>query len=332
MADVFLSYAREDHSSARRLVAELEEQGWSVWWDEEILSGVHYDELIENKIREVGCVVVLWSRHSVASSWVRAEATTGLHREMIISLRIEPGVELPIEFTNVSTIDLAIEESLANSPEFARILRDIEATVRRRRRPLPEPQTPVRPEAGKQPHEVPIGQKPIRKSQLLPLAGVLAGLLAIGVAGWFAWTSLYRRSPSLLLRPPPVALTALQDGGSIEIWVGRGTGRKKLAEEHCDCRSSFLLGRSQPLSPDLHRRWRLELTALQTLPESSSQFSQTLLDWEGQRPLQPRIPGFKLTPETPLEILVKSRPGKVVARAETIVGQETLIDILLVGV
>ncbi len=33
MADVFVSYARSDKARVAPLVAAIEAQGWSVWWD-----------------------------------------------------------------------------------------------------------------------------------------------------------------------------------------------------------------------------------------------------------------------------------------------------------
>ena len=36
MADVFVSYKREDRSLARQLVRTLQERGFTVWWDSRI--------------------------------------------------------------------------------------------------------------------------------------------------------------------------------------------------------------------------------------------------------------------------------------------------------
>jgi hypothetical protein len=33
MADIFISYARKDRTTAQRLAGALETRGWSVWWD-----------------------------------------------------------------------------------------------------------------------------------------------------------------------------------------------------------------------------------------------------------------------------------------------------------
>ena len=46
MADIFVSYARSDKARVAPLVAALEAQGWSVWWDPEITPGDEFDALI----------------------------------------------------------------------------------------------------------------------------------------------------------------------------------------------------------------------------------------------------------------------------------------------
>ena len=67
MADVFISYAREDAASARRFARGFESSGLSVWWDDALRSGEAFDESIERALREASAVVVLWSPNSVAS-------------------------------------------------------------------------------------------------------------------------------------------------------------------------------------------------------------------------------------------------------------------------
>ena len=78
MADIFVSYARADKARVTPLVAALEAQGWSVWWDRQIVGGSHFDKATEDAIAAAKVVVVLWSHASVASHWVRAEAAWAL--------------------------------------------------------------------------------------------------------------------------------------------------------------------------------------------------------------------------------------------------------------
>ena len=70
---MFLSYDREDTDRARPLAVALEKAGHSVWWDRHIKSGAQYSKEIEAELKKADAVVVLWSKHSVDSAWVRDE-------------------------------------------------------------------------------------------------------------------------------------------------------------------------------------------------------------------------------------------------------------------
>ena len=77
MADIFLSYARPDLEVARSVAEDLETEGYSVFFDQQIGVGESWDALIEAEIEAAGCVVVLWSPTSRGREWVRNEARFG---------------------------------------------------------------------------------------------------------------------------------------------------------------------------------------------------------------------------------------------------------------
>ena len=75
MTDIFVSYSREDQPVARRFAENFEREGFSVWWDQALSPGEAFDQVTEQALEDAKAVVVLWSRTSVNSRWVRAEAT-----------------------------------------------------------------------------------------------------------------------------------------------------------------------------------------------------------------------------------------------------------------
>lgn len=77
MADLFISYAREDSARASAIASALEAEGFSVFWDSEIPAGQTWADFIETKLRNSVAVLVLWSAHSIQSLWVREEARMG---------------------------------------------------------------------------------------------------------------------------------------------------------------------------------------------------------------------------------------------------------------
>jgi adenylate cyclase len=106
MADIFISYAREDADTARRFAEAFESAGLSVWWDDALRSGEAFDETIERALREACAVVVLWSPRSVTSRWVRAEATQADRNHTLVPVVIEP-CQRPIIFELTHTTDLS---------------------------------------------------------------------------------------------------------------------------------------------------------------------------------------------------------------------------------
>jgi hypothetical protein len=76
--DIFLSYGHDDLSTASRFAKGFEREGFTVWWDASLRSGEAFDAAIESALKGAKAVVVLWSRTSVQSRWVRAEATVGI--------------------------------------------------------------------------------------------------------------------------------------------------------------------------------------------------------------------------------------------------------------
>jgi formylglycine-generating enzyme required for sulfatase activity len=135
MADIFISYARADRRKVRRFAEALEKKGWQVWWDLRIRSGSSFDRVIEQALEEARCVIVIWSRNSVESDWVRAEAGDGLERRILVSIAIDQELRLPLRFRNVHT-DLLLDLAVDRAPSvFNKIVADIETLTSR---PKPE--------------------------------------------------------------------------------------------------------------------------------------------------------------------------------------------------
>ena len=125
MSDIFISYARKDRPRAKVLASALEAKGWSVWWDRDIRSGKPFDRVIEEALAKAKCVIVVWSPDSVNSDWVRVEASEGLKREILIPVLIEKGVEPPLRFRQIQSVDLFDWDGTKSSPEFDKLVADI---------------------------------------------------------------------------------------------------------------------------------------------------------------------------------------------------------------
>jgi adenylate cyclase len=105
VADIFVSYARADKLRVAPLVAALEAQGWSVWWDPEITPGQEFDSQIAAALDAAKAVVVVWTPTSVDSRWVRGEAREAADRGILVPVRFE-AARLPIDARAMHTTDL----------------------------------------------------------------------------------------------------------------------------------------------------------------------------------------------------------------------------------
>ena len=130
MADVFVSYARGDKARVAPLVAAIEAQGWSVWWDPAITPGQEFDRQIGAELKLAAAVLVVWTPKSVGSRWVRGEAREGADRGILVPVRFE-GAELPIDVRALHTTDLDEWSQDQRSPQVQEMLRALGAIIAR---------------------------------------------------------------------------------------------------------------------------------------------------------------------------------------------------------
>ena len=232
MASVFLSYAREDIGKARPVASALEKAGHKVWWDPHMRGGAEFSRVIEEALKAADAVVVLWSRSSVESPWVRDEAAAGRDRGLLVPVSLD-GTEPPLGFRQFHTIDLSRWSGRGRVPRLAEIGSAIEGVVNRDDQPVTAAPPPAGKSSGRWPY--------------WPAAAVLAlAGLALALFLWRPW-----QGPSA----PSVAVVAAEPG----------TGSKALA------RDLFVqLGRLQATNADaLHlvddqaggAEFRLEVSA-----------------------------------------------------------------------
>ena len=84
--DVFVSYCRGDRSEVLPIIQLLEQAGYNVWWDGLLEAGSVFLHTTEQALEEASAVLVVWTKDSVNSNWVRDEATSGRDSKRLVPI------------------------------------------------------------------------------------------------------------------------------------------------------------------------------------------------------------------------------------------------------
>ena len=129
MAAIFLSYSRVDRRFAETLAQVLEGAGHSVWWDRRIDGGDEFSAKIEAELDRSDIVLVVWSKDSVNSRWVRDEAAVGGDRGMLVPVGID-GSFPPMGFRQFHTLDLTDWRAGKRDQRTAELLQSVERRLK----------------------------------------------------------------------------------------------------------------------------------------------------------------------------------------------------------
>lgn len=141
MADVFISYAREDRARADQIARGLQAMGLECFWDTEIPPGQTWADYIEGKLGACKAVIVLWSAHSTGSQWVREEARMGRDKGKLIPAMLDNS-PAPFGFGEVQAANLSNWNGQTNHPDWVRFANAVDQVARgpnAQPRPVPPP-------------------------------------------------------------------------------------------------------------------------------------------------------------------------------------------------
>ena len=130
VADVFISYKREDEAVVGRLVKALRGDGLSVWWDRDIPTGAPWEDTIEREHEAARALVVCWSKAAVASENVKAEARRARSRNRLVQTFVE-ACEPPMFFGERQGVDLSGWSGRTDDPRFKAARLEYEAEWQR---------------------------------------------------------------------------------------------------------------------------------------------------------------------------------------------------------
>ncbi len=171
---VFISYARADRPRVAAIAEAVTRAGYNVWWDALIDGGAEFARLIEQNLASADATVVVWSKNSVGSDWVRDEAAYARDRKCLVPVSLD-GTEPPLGFRQYHSIDLSKWRGAASDPEMLAIVRGVEA--------LSSPIPPARP-----PEKTQFSGSTTRRKVLLGSSLVAATAAGGGLIAFRPWS------------------------------------------------------------------------------------------------------------------------------------------------
>jgi hypothetical protein len=128
MADVFLSYKRDQRAEVELLATALRGLGLDVWFDASLSAGEAFSKEIDREVRAARIVLVCWSPEAAKSDWVTAEAQVGFP-DRIVSIYVSgpDGFEPPVPFNRLHVEDMRgwAARPSARDPAWLSVLRSI---------------------------------------------------------------------------------------------------------------------------------------------------------------------------------------------------------------
>ena len=121
MADIFISYAREDAGVAERLATALQQAGYSSWWDRKLTSGSRYLKETEAELKAARVVLVVWSKDSIQSHWVADEAAVGRDENRLAAVTFD-GSMPPLGFRQFQVTDFSHWKGAPDEPPFQNLI------------------------------------------------------------------------------------------------------------------------------------------------------------------------------------------------------------------
>lgn len=166
--DVFVSYKAEDRARLKPLVAALEVEGFTVWWDAHIGGGTDWREEIQRHLDAARCVIVAWSERSVGpeGQFVCDEAARAKKAGSYVPIKIDE-VDPPLGFGGIQALSFVSWKGKRAAPCFVALVAAVNAHLT---------------------GEAPMVRRAVvadpKVSRRTVMASGIGALLATGVGGW----------------------------------------------------------------------------------------------------------------------------------------------------
>ena len=125
---LFISYSHEDKAVAKQMAGALSQRGYGVFWDAKIPAGMTFDTYIYHELEQSDAVIVLWSKHSVDSDYVKEEAEYAKKNSVLVPLSIDT-TDPPFGFARIQSTDISGWHGSTKDPRWQTVVDSIEAIL-----------------------------------------------------------------------------------------------------------------------------------------------------------------------------------------------------------
>ena len=132
MADVFVSYKREDRRTVEDLSQALGDLGLTVWFDYSIEIGEDWAKRIQTELEEAKAIIVCWTPAACKSDWVRHEASVASQRKVMLPIILKHCTP-PALYASIHAANLADWDGSTTDERFLAILAPLERLTGRKR-------------------------------------------------------------------------------------------------------------------------------------------------------------------------------------------------------
>jgi hypothetical protein len=143
----------------------VEAEGYDVWWDADLPPHLSYGEVITDKIGDCKAAIVVWSKESAASEWVRAEADMARNQKKLVQTALN-NVMPPLPFNQIQYAELGDWKGEADHPGWLKVKESLTALVGRKKRTRTSKKAAAAPAAA----AVPVVAPPPAATPVMPLA------------------------------------------------------------------------------------------------------------------------------------------------------------------
>ncbi len=117
MADVFISYKRNERAEIEEIAKALKALSIDVWFDARLEAGESFSKEIGRESKAAKAILVCWSPGALASQWVEAEAMVGLEDKKLAACVVgnQTGLVPHTPFNTIHTPDMIGWANMARS-------------------------------------------------------------------------------------------------------------------------------------------------------------------------------------------------------------------------